>query len=121
MDKTRNIFEGNVESWVAPTTPQTKLRFSTKQTKALERYSSALHYLLLTDSGESECYEEALQMKVKAEWELVMGDEIASLMENQMWDLVELPERKHALHNKWNLLPLDLCSVLCQQRIYYLE
>jgi len=39
MDKARNIAEGNVEP-----------RHSTRQTKALERYSTALHYLLLTDN-----------------------------------------------------------------------
>jgi len=42
-----------------------------------------LHYLLLTNSGESECYEEALQVKAKAKWELAMDDEIGSLIENQ--------------------------------------
>jgi len=31
-------------------------------------------------------------LEAKAEWELVMDDEIASLMENQMWDLIELPK-----------------------------
>jgi len=30
-----------------------------------------------------------------------MHDEIASLIENQTWDLVELPQSKRALHNKW--------------------
>ena len=53
------------------------------QRKAPERYFPALHYLLLTDNDESECYEEALLVEAKAEWELVMDDEIASLTENQ--------------------------------------
>ena len=84
MDKARNIPEENVESRVALSTPQTELRRSTRKTKAPERYSSALYYLLLTDSGKPECYEEALQVEAKTEWELAMDDEIASLMENQM-------------------------------------
>jgi len=68
--------------------------------KAPERYSLALHYQLLTDSGGPECYEESLQVKVKAEWKLAMDDERLSLIENQTWDLVELPASKCALHNK---------------------
>ena len=51
--------------------------------KALHIYSPSLHYMLLTNSGESECYEEALQGKSKAKCELAMDNEIVSLMENQ--------------------------------------
>jgi len=84
VDKARNILKGDVESQVEPPTPQTELRRSTRQTKAPERYSLSLHYLFLTESGDPECYEEALQVEAKAEWELAMDDEIASLMENQI-------------------------------------
>ena len=52
-------------------------------TRAQERYFPSLHYPLLADSGEHECYEEALQMEVKDKWELVMDDEIVSLIKNQ--------------------------------------
>jgi len=38
---------------------------------------------VLTDSGESECYEETLQVKDKVKWGLAMDDEMESLMENQ--------------------------------------
>ena len=37
-------------------------------------------------------------MEAKAEWELLMNDEI---VENQTWELVKLLESKCALHNKW--------------------
>ena len=60
-----------------------------------------MYYLLLTDSGEPECYEEALQVETKNKWELAMDDEMEFLMKNQTWDLVKLPENKKALHNKW--------------------
>jgi len=30
-----------------------------------------------------------------------MNYEMKSLMKNQTWDLVKLPEDKKALHNKW--------------------
>ena len=40
-------------------------------------------------------------MKAKDKWELVIDDEIESFMKNQTLDLVELPEAKQALLNKW--------------------
>jgi len=58
----------------------------------------------LTDSGEPECYEDALQVKAKDKWELAMDDEMKSFMKNQTWNWVELPESKRALHNKWAYL-----------------
>jgi len=55
---------------------------------------------MLTNRGKPKCYEEDLQIIAKAEWELSIHDKIASLMEDQTWDFVELPKRKRALHNK---------------------
>jgi ATP-binding cassette subfamily B (MDR/TAP) protein 1 len=82
--------------------PQTPpLRRSTRVVKPPIRYSPSLNYLLLTDSGEPECFEEALQVETKEEWEHAMDDEMDSLSSNQTWELVELPEGKRALHNKW--------------------
>jgi len=86
---------------VEPLTPQSELRRSTMTTRSPERYSPALHYLLLTDSAESECYEEALQVEDKVKLELTMDDEMESLIKNQTWNLVKLSESKRALQNKW--------------------
>nr|CAN81228.1 hypothetical protein VITISV_038889 [Vitis vinifera] len=66
-----------------------------------QRYSPVLNYLLLTDDGELECYDEALQDKNSSKWELAMKDEMDSLLGNQTWELTELPVGKKALHNKW--------------------
>jgi hypothetical protein len=60
-----------------------------------------LYYLLFTDSGESECYEEAIQVDTKKKWEQGMKEEMDSLVNNHTWDLVYLPIGKRALHNKW--------------------
>jgi len=75
--------EGNEELRAEPPTPQSELRRSTRPTKTLKRYSPSLRYLLLTDSGEPEFYEEALQVEDKVKWEFAMDDKIESLMENQ--------------------------------------
>eukprot|EP00253_Pinus_taeda_P027437 PITA_27437 len=41
-------------------TPKSGVRISTRISRPLERYSPSLYYVLLTDSGEPECYEEAV-------------------------------------------------------------
>jgi hypothetical protein len=60
-----------------------------------------LYYLLLIDSGEPECYEEAMQVDTKKKWEQGMKEEMDSLVNNQTWDLVQFPAEKRALQNKW--------------------
>jgi hypothetical protein len=55
----------------------------------------------LTDSGEPECYEEAMQVDTKRKWEQSMKEEMDSLVNNHTWDLVQFPVGKRALKNKW--------------------
>jgi hypothetical protein len=55
----------------------------------------------LTDSGEPECYEEAMHVDTKKKWEQGMNEEMDSLENNQTWDLVQLLLGKRALQNKW--------------------
>ncbi|KAE8710199.1 dr1-associated corepressor-like isoform X1 [Hibiscus syriacus] len=78
-----------------------ELRRSSRIPKPTQRYSSSLHYLLLTDNGEPECYDEVMQVEDSVKWESSMKDEMDSLMSNQTWELAELPPGKKALHNKW--------------------
>jgi hypothetical protein len=60
-----------------------------------------MNFLLLTDDGEPECYDEACQVEDSSKWELAMKDEMKSLISNKTWELAELPVGKKALHNKW--------------------
>ncbi|RVW62859.1 Retrovirus-related Pol polyprotein from transposon TNT 1-94 [Vitis vinifera] len=76
--------------------------------RPLQRYSPILNYLLLTDGGEPECYDETLQDENSSKWELAMKDEMDSLLGNQTWELTELPVGKKALHNKWHSFHGDL-------------
>ena len=82
-----------------PGTPA--LRRSSRIPKPIQRYSPSLHYLLLSDSGEPEYYDQAMQVEDSVKWESAMKDEMDSLMSNQTWELAELPPGKKALHNKW--------------------
>ena len=51
----------NVNSQVDQSIHVAEVRRSSKIIRPPQRYSPTLNYLLLTDSGESECYNEALQ------------------------------------------------------------
>ena len=51
------------ESELERDTPEQVLRRSSKTTRAPDRYSPSLHYLLLTDEGEPESFDEALQVE----------------------------------------------------------
>ena len=73
----------NVNSQVDQSTPVAEVRRSSRITRPLQRYSFALNYILLTDCGESKCYDETLQDENSSNWELVMKDEMDSLLGNQ--------------------------------------
>ena len=76
------------------------LRRSTRQRFPSSRYSPN-EYVLLTDGGEPECYEEAMEDEHKNQWIEAMQDEMKSLHENHTYELVKLPKGMRALKNKW--------------------
>ena len=86
-------------------TPVTAVRRSSRTIRPPQRYSPSLHYILLTDRGEPESYDEAIQAEESVKWELAMRDEMDSLISNRTWQLAELPKGKKALQNK-----LELCA-----------
>ena len=51
--------------------------------------------------GEPECYEEAMEYEHKDQWIEVMQDEMKSLHENHIYELIKLPKVMRALKNKW--------------------
>jgi hypothetical protein len=48
-----------------PQNPTSVVRRSTRLSRPLEQYTPSLYYLLLTNSGEPECYEESMQVDTK--------------------------------------------------------
>ena len=90
----------NQEQQLVTKNPAT-LRKSTRLSRPLERFFGSLYYLLMTDSGELECYEDAMHVETRKKWEQGMDEEMDSLVRNQTWDLVKLPAKKRALQNKW--------------------
>ena len=77
------------------------LRRSARVSHPPDRYVPSLNYVLLTDSGEPSCYAEAMQMDDCVKWEQAMQSEYDSIVGNDTWDLVELPEGKKPLPCKW--------------------
>jgi hypothetical protein len=67
------------EEQQVPQTLASVVRKSTRLTIPPERYSPSLYYLSLTDSGEPECYEEAMQVDTKKKWDQGMKEEMDSL------------------------------------------
>ncbi|RVW95710.1 Retrovirus-related Pol polyprotein from transposon TNT 1-94 [Vitis vinifera] len=80
----------NVNSQVDLSTPVAEVRKSSRNIRPPQRYSPILNYLLLTDGGEPECNDEALQDENSSKWELAMKDKMDSLLGNQTWELAEL-------------------------------
>jgi hypothetical protein len=65
-----------------PQTPSSVLRISTRLSRPPERYSPSLYYLLLIDSREPKCYEEAMQVDIKKKCEQGMKEEMDSFVNN---------------------------------------
>ena len=55
----------------------------------------------MTDSNESECFEEAMKVETRKKWEKGLDGEMDPLVRNQTWDLVKLLTGKRELLNKW--------------------
>jgi hypothetical protein len=58
-------------------------------------------YALVISSGDPTTFQEAVNSQEKSRWVGVMAEEMESLHENQMWELVELLERKKVIGCKW--------------------
>ncbi|KAE8681332.1 hypothetical protein F3Y22_tig00111330pilonHSYRG00176 [Hibiscus syriacus] len=92
------IFNENISPEAVQEEPVTpELRLSSRIPKPTQCYSPSLHYLLLTDNGELECYDEEMQVEDSIKWESSMKFEMDSFMSNKTWKLAELPPGKLVL------------------------
>ncbi|KAG6387429.1 hypothetical protein SASPL_152616 [Salvia splendens] len=80
--------------------PTVPLRRSIRDRRSNIKYTSE-EYVLLTDGGEPECYDEAMENECKDKWVEAMKDELQSLYDNHTFELVKLPKGKRALKNRW--------------------
>ena len=56
---------------------------------------------MLLDHDEPTNYEEAMMSPDSAKWLGAMKSEMGSMYENKVWTLVDLPDDRQAIENKW--------------------
>ena len=79
----------------------TGLRRSTRTRSAPEWYGNPVLEVMLLDNGEPTNYEEAMMSPNSDKWLEAMKFEIGSMYENKVWTLVDLPDDRQAIENKW--------------------
>ena len=79
----------------------TEPRRSTRVRSAPEWYGNPVLEVMLLDHYEPMNYEEAMMIPDSNKWLEAMKSEIGSMYENKVWTLVELPDDRQAIENKW--------------------
>ena len=79
----------------------TEPRRSTRTRSTPESYGNLVLEVMLLDQGEPTNYEEAMMSPDSDKWLEAMKSEIGSMYENKVWTLVDLPDYRQAIENKW--------------------
>ena len=79
----------------------TEPRRSSRVWSAPEWYDNPVEEVMLLDHDEPTNYEEAMMSLDSAKWLEAMKSEMGSMYENKVWTLVELPDDRQAIENKW--------------------
>ena len=79
----------------------TKPRRSTRVRSAPEWYGNPVLEVMLHDHDEPTNYEETMMSLDSAKWLEAMKSEMGSMYENKVWTLVDLPDDRQAIENKW--------------------
>ena len=79
----------------------TEPRRSTRVTSAPEWYGNPILEVMLLDHDEPTNYEEAMMSPDSTKWLEAMKSEMRSMYENKVWTLVDLPDDRQAIENKW--------------------
>ena len=97
----------------------TEPRRSTRTRTAPEWYGNPVLEVMLLDNGEPTNYEEEMMGPDSEKWLEAMKSEIGSMYENKVWTLVDFPNDRQAIENKWifkkktdadgNITGQDLC------------
>jgi hypothetical protein len=79
----------------------TEPRRLTRVRSAPEWYGNPVLKVMLLDHDEPTNYEEAMMSPDSAKWLEAMKSEMGSMYENKVWTLVDLPDDRQAIENKW--------------------
>ena len=93
--------EVNDDDHVTSDQVTTKPRRSTRVRSAPEWYGNPVLEVMLLDHDEPTNYEEAMMSPDSAKWLEAMQSEMGSIYENKVWTLVDLPDDRQAIENKW--------------------
>ena len=66
-----------------------------------EWYGNPVLEVMLFDHDEPTNFEEAMMSPDSAKWLEAMKSEMRSMYENKVWTLVEFPDDRQAIENKW--------------------
>ena len=79
----------------------TKPRRLTRVWSAPEWYGNPILEVMLLDHDEPTNYEEAMMSPYSVKWLEAMKSEMGSMYDNKVWTLVDLPDDRQAIENKW--------------------
>ena len=79
----------------------TEPRRSTRVCSAPEWYDNPVMEIMLLDNGEPSNYEETMAGPDSNKWLEAMKSDIGSMFENKVGTLVDLPDDRKAIENKW--------------------
>ena len=79
----------------------TEPRRSTRARSTPEWYGNPVLEVMLLDNDEPANYEEAMMSPDSTKWLDALKSEIGSMYENKVWTLVQLPDDRQAIENKW--------------------
>ena len=79
----------------------TKPRRSTRAWSEPKWYGNPVLEVMLLDHGKPTNYEEAMMTPDSDKWLEAMKSDIGSIYENKVWTLVDLPDDRRAIENKW--------------------
>ena len=65
------------------------------------QYANLVLEVMLLDHGEPTNYEEAMMSPDYTKWIEAMKSEMGSMYENKVWTLVDLPDDRQVIDNKW--------------------
>ena len=74
---------------------------STRVRSAPEWYGNPVLEVMLLEYDEPTNYEEAMMSPDSAKWLEAMKSEMRSMYENKVWTLIDLPNDRRAIENKW--------------------
>ncbi|KAK1684084.1 hypothetical protein QYE76_044932 [Lolium multiflorum] len=80
----------------------TEPRRSTRERTTPDWYDSCLNVMIADNNDEDPAtYEEAMMSPDSNKWQKAMKSEMGSMYENKVWTLVDLPDSRKAVENKW--------------------